>query len=460
MTRSITRLTRLFTLSLALGGAALAGCDDGGGSAASPDGGAGGMGGGAGGMGGGGELPGEGLLKSSLARDADPAVADGDLATLTGGMNAFAFDLFQQVRGDHDNLFFSPLSIHQALGMTWAGARGQTADEMAAALHFDLPQDRLHPAANRLDLMLSSRGAEVDCASADCPQGQRFQLSIANSLWGQTGYPFLDAFLDTLAVNYGAGLQLLDFMADPDAAREIINTWVEDATNDRIQDLLPQGSVGADTRLVLTNAIYFKASWQTPFVEGATADAAFTLAGGDAVQVPTMRVSEGFQAHTGADYDAVRLPYFGGALSMILVAPPAGQLEAFEAGLTAETFAALRAGLQPAMLELSVPKFTFETDLPLTQVLQAMGMEQAFTGAADLSGMNGTGGLQITDVLHKAFVGIDEEGTEAAAATAVVVGETSVPTFEPMAIDRPFLFFIVDEPTGSVLFLGRVADPR
>ncbi|MCA9546307.1 MAG: serpin family protein, partial [Myxococcales bacterium] len=237
-----------------------------------------------------------------------------------------------------------------------------------------------------------------------------------------------------------------------------INAWVEDATNDRIQDLLPEGSIGSDTRLVLTNAIYFKASWQQPFAEGATADAAFTLGSGEAVQVPTMHVSEGFLAHAGADYQAVRLPYFGDRLSMILVT--AADLPAFEATLDADRFAAIRGGLAPAMLELSVPKFSFTTTLPLTQVLAAMGMDIAFTGEADFSGMNGDGGLMITDVLHKAFVGIDEEGTEAAAATAVVVGETSVPVFEPMAFDRPFLFFIVDEPTDSVLFLGRMADPR
>ncbi len=457
----LPRLPRRLLLGTLLCVAPLIGCDDGSsGDAADLGMGGAGGGGGAGGMGGAGGGAGPGLLQSALARDLDPAADDAQLAALTQGMNRFAFDLFQEVRGDHDNLFFSPLSIHQALGMTWAGARGDTATDMASTLHFDLPQAELHAAANRLDLALASRADDVDvCDGPDCPDGQAFQLSIANALWGQTGYGFLDSFLDTLAVNYGAGMRLLDFAADAEAARQVINGWVEDATQDRIQDLLPEGSVGSATRLVLTNAIYFKASWQTPFAEGGTADADFTLASGDTVAVPTMRVMDSFLGHQGADYDAVRLPYLGGTLSMILVAPPAGTLADFEAGLDAAGFAAIRDGLSPLSLELSVPKFTFDTDLPLTAPLQAMGMGSAFAGA-DFSGMDGTRNLEITDVLHKAFVGIDEAGTEAAAATAVVVGDTSVPVFEPMALDRPLLFFIVDEPTDSILFMGRLADPR
>ncbi|MFN3202036.1 MAG: serpin family protein [Bradymonadia bacterium] len=401
-----------------------------------------------------------GFVASSLEREQNPEVVDGDLETLVKGQNAFAIDLFHQVRGEHDNLFFSPLSIHQALGMTWAGARNQTEADMANTLHFDLDQDRLHPAANLLDLELSSRGDVPLCDGPDCPQGEAFRLNIVNRLWGQAGFGFLDAFLDTLAVNYGAGLQLMDFKADPEACREEINGWVEDQTEERIKDLLPTGSITPSTRLVLTNAIYFKASWSTPFTEGATQDADFTLDTEEVVKVPTMNASQGFMSTTTREYDAVRLPYFGEEMSMLLVAPAAGLLDDFEDNLTAERLASIVGDLQYNSLDLFVPKFTFETDLPLTKVLKAMGMEIAFSSGADFSGMDGDGGLAITDVLHKAFVGIDEEGTEAAAATAVVVGETSAPVFTPMRLDRPFLFFIMDDVTGAVIFMGRMADPR
>lgn len=441
------RFSRPLTLAAMLS-AALIGCgeDDGGDSSS------GGAGGGA--------APAAGYIASSLERDQQPDVPEGDLDTLIQGQNAFAIDLFQQVRSEHDNLFFSPLSIHQALGMTWAGARGDTEADMASTLRFDLAQDRLHPAANLLDLTLASRAEPVPCEGAECPDGDPFTLSIVNRLWGQEGFSFLDGFLDTLALNYGAGLQLMDFKGDPEGAREEINGWVEDQTRDRIQDLLPDGSITPNTVLVLTNAIYFKASWAKAFTEEATAEADFILSDDETIKVPTMNLTEGLMVSQTREYDAVRLPYHGDAMSMLVVAPFAGGLEDFEANLTAEQLKTIAGDLQHANVDLYLPKFTFETDLPLTKVLQEMGMAVAFGPGADFSGMDGDGGLAITDVLHKAFVAIDEEGTEAAAATAVVVGETSAPVFEPLHIDRPFLFFIMDDATGAVLFVGRMADPR
>lgn len=397
-----------------------------------------------------------GLAKSGLERDQNPDVPAADLELLVEGNTAFALDLYQALRPDHaGNLFYSPFSISQALALTRAGARGETEDAIAATLHFDLEPDRFHPANNALDLALAKLSEPLD----DPDAGDPLALNIVNALWGAQDKAFEAEFLDTLAVNYGAGMHRLDFKGDPEGSRETINTWVEGETNDRIKDLLPQGSISPSTALVLTNAIFFKASWATQFAENGTQNAPFTLADGEAVDVPMMHVSEGFSFADNADYSAVRLPYAGHQTSMVVIAPK-GDFGSFEDTLDSAQLDTIIGSLESGMLELSFPKFTFESDVPLTQTLQDMGMGIAFSGSADFSGIDGTRSLAITDVLHKAFVAVDEEGTEAAAATAVVVGETSVPTFEPLAIDRPFLFLVRDDTTGSVLFIGRVMDPR
>lgn len=400
--------------------------------------------------------PQTGLAKSSLAREQNPDVPAADLDALVEGNTAFALELYQALRAQHSgNLFYSPFSISQALAMTRAGARGETEDAIAEAMHFGLEPARFHPANNALDLAL----AKLSEPLPDEPDASPLTLNVVNALWGSQDKAFEADFLDTLAVNYGAGMHRLDFKGDPNGSRETINDWVEGETNDRIKDLLPDGSITPSTALVLTNAIFFKASWATQFEENGTQDAAFTLADGEAVDVPTMHVSDHFRFSDKEGYTAVRLPYVGHATSMIVIAPK-GDLSTFEDGLDGATLDAIVGDLEGGMLELSFPKFTFESDVPLTQTLQDMGMKIAFGGEADFSGIDGTRSLAITDVLHKAFVGVDEEGTEAAAAAAVVVGETSVPVFEPIAIDRPFVFLIRDETTGSLLFLGRVMDPR
>lgn len=396
------------------------------------------------------------FAKSSLERELAPEVPAADLDLLVDGNTAFALDLYQTLRAQHDgNLFYSPFSISQALAMTHAGARGATEDAIAATMHFELDPERLHPANNALDLAL----ARLSEPLAEPEAGDPLTLNIVNALWGAQDKAFEAEFLDTLALNYGAGMHRLDFKGDPDGSREKINDWVEGETNDRIKDLLPEGSIRPSTALVLTNAIFFKASWATQFAENGTRDAAFTLADGESVDVPMMQVSEHFSFSDKDTYSAVRLPYAGHQTSMIVIAPK-GDFSSFEDALDAARLADIIGGLEGGMLELSFPKFTFESDVPLSQTLQDMGMGIAFSGEADFSGIDGTKSLAITDVLHKAFVAVDEKGTEAAAATAVVVGETSVPVFEPLAIDRAFLFLIRDETTGSVLFIGRVLDPR
>ncbi len=338
--------------------------------------------------------------------------------------------------------------------MTFAGARTTTEEEMADTLHFLLPQDQLHPAFNALDLELASReeGFEDDEAG--------FQLNIANTIWGQEGYEFLQEFLDTLALNYGAGLQLLDFMEDPETARIIINDWVSEQTEGRIEDLIPQGVIDAATRLVLTNAIYFKAQWMEQFEESNTVDGPFHLLDGSEVTVPLMSQEEGFPYAEGDGYQAIELPYVGGQTSMVILLPEEGRFEEFESALSVEQVAEIIGSMQFESLILTMPKFEFESDFSLSKTLAEMGMPTAFGFDADFSGMNGKRDLYISDVVHKAFVLVDEEGTEAAAATAVIVAEMGaiIPEIE-MKIDRPFIFMIRDIETDSILFLGRVLNP-
>ncbi|MFN7147678.1 MAG: serpin family protein, partial [Myxococcota bacterium] len=343
-----------------------------------------------------------------------------------------------------------------ALAMTYAGAEGETEAEMADALGFTLPEATTHAAFNALDLALDSR--------ADVPadeEGDGFALSIVNQAFGQTGYPFEAPFLDVLATQYGAAVYLLDFSSDPDGSRTAINGWVEDVTNDRIVDLLPEGSITDLTRLVLANAIYFKASWSVPFDPAATTDADFHLLDGTAVSVPTMHGNLETSCASGPGWTAATLPYVGNALDMVLLVPDAGAFETVEAALDGAALDAALGALGGCDLQVSMPKLTFKTNASLVPPLQALGMEAAFdSNRADFSGMSTASDLFVTGVFHQAFVAIDEKGTEAAAATAVVISDESAPLPVTLDVDRPFLFAIRDRPTGAVLFLGRVVDPR
>ena len=390
------------------------------------------------------------LVKSEKARITSPELPAGDLAELVAANTAFAFDLYQQVGDQDGNLFYSPYSVSIALAMTYAGARGETEQQMADALRFTLPQDRLHPAFNVLDQALASRGASSD----------QFELHVVNRIWGQVDYPFLESFLDVLAENYGAGLNLLDFVNATEQSRVAINDWVAAQTRDRIKDLIAPGAITALTRLVLTNAVYFKAAWEEPFDEALTQDGSFHRLDGSQVTVPMMRQNAGFGYAAGNGYRAIELRYEGGELSMVIFLPDAARFAEFEAALDAARVDAIAQALAPRDLALTMPRFSFTRDFSLVEVLSAMGMPIAFTGGADFSGMNGSQDLFIQGVLHKAFVAVDEEGTEAAAATAVIVGLTAAPPSElNVTIDRPFIFVIRDIETKTILFAGRVLDP-
>ncbi len=395
------------------------------------------------------------LVQSEKSRQSALDVPAADVAELVAGNTAFALDLYGQVRSDPGNVFYSPYSISVALGMTYAGARGETEAQMADALRFTLGQDRLHPAFNAVDLALASRGE-----GASATDGEGFELNVVNKLWGQIGFAFRDEFLDVLAQYYGAGMSLLDFSASPEPSRVAINDWVSDVTRERIEDLIPFGVITPDTRLVLTNAIYFNAAWADPFDPADTRDGAFFLLDGSEVLVPFMSGVAMYGYATGDGYETVELPYEGQELSMVVIVPDAGRFEEFEDGLSTERLQALVSELRRERLQLSMPKFTFSWETSLKTVLSDLGMPIAFEGAADFSGMADTATLAIQDVIHQAFVAVDEEGTEAAAATAVVIGETSVPV-DPLivTVDRPFVFFIRDIETGTILFLGRVVNP-
>jgi serpin B len=395
------------------------------------------------------------LLKSDKERITSPDVSPSEQALLVEGNSAFAFELYQALREQEGNLFYSPHSISVALAMTYAGARNQTAEQMAATLQFMLEQDRLHPAFNWLDAELASRGE-----GAEGKDSKGFRLNIVNAIWGQKDYTFLSDFLDVLAENYGAGLRILDFINETEQSRLAINQWVSDQTEGRIEDLIPQGAIDALTRLVLTNAIYFNAAWECPFDEDFTADGPFYLLDGGQVSVPMMQQTESFGYTDGEGYQAVELQYDGNELSMVIFLPEAGQFEAFEEGLQAQQVSDIISGLQPTLVDLTMPKFEFDSEFSLKDTLSGMGMPVAFSAAADFSGMTGTPDLCISAVLHKAFVSVNEAGTEAAAATAVIVGESAMPG-QPVevTVDRPFIFLIRDIETGAILFVGRVMNP-
>ncbi len=400
------------------------------------------------------------VAESKLERVSNPDVPAADLEQLVAGNTAFAFDLYQAVRASDGNLVYSPFSISLAFAMTYAGARGETASQMSDVLNYTLPEDQFHPAFNALDLDLANRPEQA----AGVDEDERFELSIANALWGQEDWPFLPEFLDLLAANYGAGMRLVDFENATESARRQINDWVSDQTKKRIKDIIPPGLLDPSTRLVLANAIYFKATWEHEFDPNETSDEPFYLLNGETVSVEMMGMETGetYAYAAGDGWQAIALPYKGGLTDMVIIVPDAGNFEAFESTLTAERYNEILAALEPQEVLLSMPKFTFETQYGLSDTLIQMGMSDAFDPAlADFSGMDGQRILYIGDALHKAFIAVDEKGTEAAAATIIIMmAGAMMPEGVVLTIDRPFFFAIRDVPTGTVLFMGRVVDPR
>jgi serpin B len=336
---------------------------------------------------------------------------------------------------------------------------------MADVMHFSLPPDRMHPAFNALDQYLASLGQPTSTSEPTPTEWsvQDFQLNIANSTWGQKDYGFLPAYLDLLAQQYGAGLRLVDFAGAPEVSRQTINDWVSQETQEKIKDLFPQGAIDDRTRLVLVNAIYFKASWMSVFSDKNTKEDVFYLKDGGQVRVPMM-VSSYSATHyeRGDDFQAVGLPYAGGKTILVVVLPDEGKFDLFEAGLDAAKLEAILDGLNWTDLELTFPKFKIESRFSLAETLAEMGMPDAFDwNKADFSGMDGKRDLFISQVVHKAYVAVDEKGTEAAAASGVSMVPVSKRMSPPpvVRVDRPFLFFIYEQESGTILFAGRVMNP-
>ncbi|XVH32650.1 serpin family protein [Haloferacaceae archaeon DSL9] len=413
----------------------------------------------------------------SDADDADPddedapAVDEAVRAELVRENTEFAFDLHRTlVAADPaENLLASPYSISVALAMTYAGARDETAEQMADALGYTLDEDDLHEAFAALEARLAALGDDVDVdgddEGGDEDEGVPFTLNLANAVWGQTDYPFYEDYLDFLETHYGAGMRSVDYQADPEAAREEINAWVADRTEDRIDELLPEGSLDELARLVLTNAVYFEANWEHTFPEDRTADGEFTALDGSTRRVPMMN-TDGRFPHAEVDgHQLIDLPYAGGDASMLIVLPEDGAFEGLEAEIDAEWLAGAVDALEAGEGTIAMPKFGFESGFQLEDALSELGMPIAFeypeADFGDMADLEATGeGLFIWDVYHDTFIEVDENGTEAAAATGVVVGTESaaMDPFE-MTVDRPFLFAIRDRGTGAVVFLGRVVDP-
>jgi serpin B len=393
------------------------------------------------------------LAMSDLARSASPAT-ETDVASASESLEAFGNDLYAVLATGNENLVISPASIVLALAMTYAGAGGATAAEMADVLHFELDGESLHSAYNALDALIQSR-------SFQGPEDDGVLISTANSLWGQQGLAFEEGFLDTLAVNYGAGMRLVDYTTAAEQARQAINEWVAGETNDKITDLIPDGLLNAMTRLVLVNAVYLDATWASQFDPEMTMDGPFRLTDGSDVTVPMMAQTARFAYASGEGWQAVELPYQREEVGMLLIVPAEGRFDEIETRLEAGLIAQASAALEPVEVDLTMPKFEFRTQAGLNAALRALGMATAFDPAvADFSGMTTAEQLFISDVIHEAYIAVDEEGTEAAAATAVVMRATSAPLEAVhLTIDRPFLFALRDLETGALLFLGRVMDP-
>lgn len=382
----------------------------------------------------------------------------GSVTNVVDANNRFALTLYAHLADEpahrNDNLFFSPFSISSALAITWEGARGTTAEEIRSVFHFPEDQSVLRSGFPEVIASMNSRT-------------NAYTLRTANALWAEKTYPFLPDYISTADRYYSAKTTNLDFIHHPEESRVTINQWVEDQTLDRIKDLIPQGEINANTALVITNAIYFKGNWVKQFDPAQTREADFLTGDGSLVRVPMMQRTDDaaiFRYTETDSFQVLEMPYESGngtELSMLIILPVGNDVEGITRSLDIRTLQEIRQSLAFKLVRVYVPKFTMETKYFLARTLSAMGMPTAFTPGADFSGMDGSRDLFITNVIHQAFVEVNEEGTEAAAATAVIMGKgvamvDDVPVFRA---DHPFIFFIQEKETGNILFMGRVSDP-
>jgi serpin B len=400
------------------------------------------------------------LVSTGCGRGAGATEARADVprASATGssptaaveGIDAFGTDLYRGLVAKGGNLVFSPYSVEIALAMARNGAKGQTRSQMDAVIHGGSGDD-IDKSFNLLDQELSTRPG----SKGDKNRNGDVELAMANALWGQKDTTFERPFLEVLAQHYGAGMKLEDYKTAAEAARSDINAWASDRTKGKIVDLLPKGSLDEMTRLVLTNAIYFKAPWVKKF--SPMPGLAFTEADGSVIRVDGMTTNKVGTFGKGPGWKAGEIPYLGGELSMVVIVPD--DLASFEKSLDGKMLASIVGGLHDQLATVQMPKFSFRTTASLKDQLSSLGMPLAFTDQADFHGITTQEQLKISDVYHQAFIAVDEEGTEAAAASAVVFEAVSGPIGETLTVDRPFLFAIRDVKTGAILFLGRVVDP-
>ena len=390
---------------------------------------------------------------SKMGERASEKAEGAEMSEIVEGNNRFAVGLYAKLKDStSENLFFSPYSLSTALAMTYAGAAGETGKQMAEVLRFTVSESELHPAMGQLIRMLLRKE-------------KGYQFRVANRLWGQKGYEFLPEFLNTTQNHYGAELGELDFARQTEDARRAINQWVEKETERKIKDLIPPGLLAQDTRLVLTNAIYFKGNWRDQFEKEATQDAPFYVSADKEVTVPMMHQIERFGYRAAEDMQILEMPYADNALSMVVLLPKDKEgLAELEKRITHDDLRDSTRGLRPREVSVFLPRFTMTSQFSLKDVLQSMGMTLAFDeGRADFSRMSRSEQLFISAVVHKAFVDVNEEGTEAAAATGVIMAPTAAPVQEEPPVfraDHPFVFLIRDNRTGSIVFMGRVANPK
>ena len=373
-----------------------------------------------------------------------------DTQTVVAGNSDFAFELYQQLRETEGNLFFSPYSISTALALTYAGARDDTEKQMAETLGFDLRQDLFHVTFGKLQKQLNEQGKKGD-----------YQLSVANALWLQKDYELLKEFIDLNKTHYDAGLSRVDFKKQAEKARKTINEWVEKKTNQKIKNLIPAGTLDAMTRLVLTNAVYFKGDWASQFDPKDTEEADFYVSSEKKARADLMYKKADFKYAETENLQILELPYKGEDLSMVVLLPKKNcDIAMLEESLTTENLSKWLKTLRSREVIVHLPKFKLTSHFELAGVLGKMGMTDAFSPRADFSGMTGNRDLFISAVLHKAYVDVNEEGTEAAAATGVVMKLTAMPTPPPVfRADRPFVFMIKDNASNSILFVGRLTNP-
>lgn len=399
------------------------------------------------------------LVQSDKERNTSPEVSEEDMSTLVEGNIAFALDLYRFLTNEKqdENRFFSPYSISLCFAMAYGAARNNTKTQMEEVFHYTLGQDYLHSAFNALDLDLASREQDFD------GDGEKdFKLEVANSMWGQKDYEFLTEYLDLLAENYGAGIRLVDLQNEPDSSCEVINDWVSESTEGLIDSIITPDDLNVYSLFVLVNAIYFKAKWMDEFSEEGTHDDVFYTPQGE-VTVPMMNQWCYVYYSEGENYQAAELLYLGGDFGMLILLPREGRFEEFEASLATEQIDQIIADFEYQEVVLKLPKFDCRPDeINLKDVLSQMGMTDAFVfTVGDFSGMDGIPNwIYLHWARHKAFVSVDEHGTEAAAATAIGGGGGGYPETPEIEfiVNRPFIFLIRDRVTGTILFMGRILD--